>query len=426
MTRSAKTRPSTVVHLNVVDFQAAVAIAGDRTLADRPFVIAGADRAARAVVLGLSGRARDEGLAAGMPLAAAQRRVRDLLVLAPDPVSCARAEEGMVSIAARYAPLVQDDSGGHLFLDLAGTERLFGAAVDCAVRIRNEISDSLGIEATAAVARNKLVAKVAARSVRPVGIACVRAGDEAGFLSPQDAFLLPGVGPAISRVLSVAGIYQIGELAALSDAEALALFGARGRALRDAALGLDATTVAPGGLGERSVLRALDFEADEIDGYRIRAALVSAVEDAGLELRGALLAARRIRVVIRYADGIRTDAETRSRPALVLDSELMAAADGAFAGAATRRVRLRGLALSLSDLEPARREPDLFAPDGSGRLERLQAAVDASRTRWGPAAVTRACALGRPVACAPAAVHASGQPVERSEGRHASPGGAPR
>jgi len=393
MNRIQAMRPSTVVHLNIADFQAAVAIAGNRSLSGKPFVLAGAQGSGRAIVLGLSPRARAEGLAAGMPLAAAQRRVRELLVLAPDPVACARAAEGMVSIAARYAPLVQDDSGGHLFLDLAGTSRLFGAAVDCAVRIRNEIADSLGLEATAAVARNKLVAKVAARSVKPLGIACVRAGDEAGFLSPQDAFLLPGVGPAISRVLSVAGIGQIGELAALSDAEALALFGVRGPALRDAALGLDTTTVAPGGLGERSVVRSVDFETDETDGQRIRAALVSAVEDAALEMRQALLAARRVRVVIRYADGIRTDAQERSRLPLVLDPELTSAADRAFASAATRRVRLRGIGLSLSDLAPARREPDLFAPDGPGRLERLQAAVDRSRSRWGPAAVTRACAI---------------------------------
>lgn len=395
MSPGAAMRPSTVVHLNVADFQAAVAVAGDRSLAGRPFVLAGAQGTGRAVVLGLSPLARAEGLAVGMPLSAAERRVRGLMALAPDPVACARAAEGMAGIAARYAPLVQDDSGGHLFLDLAGTSRLFGAAIDCAVRIRNEIADSLGLEATAAVARNKLVAKVAARSVKPLGVACVRAGDEACFLSPQDAFLLPGVGPAISRVLSVAGIVQIGELAALSDTEALALFGGRGPALRDAALGLDSTSVAPGGLGERSVDRAVDFEADETDGQRIRAALVSAVEDAGLELRQALLAARRVRVAIRYADGIRSDAQERSRQALVLDSELLAAADRAFSGAATRRVRLRGLGVSFFDLAPARREPDLFAPDGQGRLERVQAAVDHSRSRWGPAAVTRACSIVR-------------------------------
>jgi DNA polymerase-4 len=261
------------------------------------------------------------------------------------------------------------------------------------VRIRNDIVSSLGIEPAAAVGRNKLVAKVAARSIRPAGIACIRAGDEAGYLATQDAFLLPGVGPAISRVLSVAGIREIGQLASLTDAEALSLFGRRALALRNAALGLDGSAVASGDLDQRAILRSVEFEADALESGSIRAALVTAIEDAGLELRGALLAARRLRLVVRYADGCAAEAEERSRAALFLDSDLIAAADEAYAEAAVRRVRLRGFAIALSDLAPARREPDLFVPDGPTRLERLQAAVDGSRLRYGASAVTRACAL---------------------------------
>ena len=82
MSPGAAMRPSTVVHLNVADFQAAVAVAGDRSLAGRPFVLAGAQGTGRAVVLGLSPLARAEGLAVGMPLSAAERRVRGLMGLA--------------------------------------------------------------------------------------------------------------------------------------------------------------------------------------------------------------------------------------------------------------------------------------------------------------------------------------------------------
>ncbi|HUW70932.1 MAG TPA: DNA polymerase [bacterium] len=393
MSVRASARASTVVHLNVANFQAAVAISRDRSLAGKPFIIAGASSAARAIVLGLSQKARDEGLAVGMSLVAAQRLVPGLVMMPPDPAACALAESGMTRIAARWAPLVQNDSGGHLFLDLAGTERIFGPAMDCAVRIRNEIADTLGLEPAVAVAANRLVAKVAARSIRPVGVAYVRSGDEAAFLSPQDAVLLPGVGPALSRVLSVAGIHEIGQLAALSDFEAVALFGKRGLALRDAALGIDPTPVAPGCLGERVIRRRVDFGADQLDARVIRAALIAATEDAGLELRRSLLAARRLLVAVQYADGCRAEATERGGADWTLDDELRAAADRAFDRAATRRVRLRALAIELSVLAPARREPDLFVPEGQGRMQRLQSAVDAARTRFGPAAVTRASAI---------------------------------
>jgi DNA polymerase-4 len=394
-------RDSSVVHLNVMDFAAALAAVRDRGLVDKAFVIAGS-AGGRALVLGLSRRAREEGLEAGMGLAEAGRRSPGLIAVPPDPAAEARAGSEMERLAARYAPLVQNDLGGHLYLDLAGTRRLFGPPIDCAVRIRNEIVEALGIEPTVAIARNKLVAKVATRSIRPSGIACIREGDEASFLAPQDALLLPGMGPSIARLLSVTGIREIGDLAVLSDEEALSIFGRRGLTLRAAALGLDESPVAADSLSERLVERRLEFAHDILEAPLIRAALISLVEDAGLELRASLLTARRLRLELRYADGAWGRAEERSRGPLVLDSELIAAADRAFARAATRRVRLRAIFLELADLAPARREPDLFIPEGPSRLERLQAAADASRARFGAAAITRASAVAR----AGTAIHA--------------------
>ncbi len=383
---------ASVVHLNVVDFQASIAAAKDRSLADKAFVVSGS-AAARAVVLDVSRRAREEGLRQGMPLDAARRRVRDLLVLPADPLACGLADAAMERIAARYAPIVQNDSGGHFYLDLAGTSRLFGPYIDSAVRIRNEIRESLGFEPAAAVASNRLVAKVATRSIRPAGIACIREGDEASFLASQDAALLPGVGPAVSRVLSVAGLREIGALAALSDAEARSLFGARGVALRDAALGIDRSPVENGGLEERTVRRRLDFASDVMEWSVVRGALVALVEDAALELRRSLLAAGRVGVAVVYSDGVRKEAAERSKTPLLLDAELIGAAEKAYVRAADRRVRVRSLALLLSALAPAVREPDLFVPEGPSRLEKLQGSVDALRGRFGVASVTRAVAL---------------------------------
>jgi DNA polymerase-4 len=403
------TTGASIVHLNVIDFAAAVAAARDRALADRPFVVAGAS-AARAIVLALSPRAREEGLFIGMALAAAERRVPHLQILRPDPVAYDLVHAEMERISARYAPLVENISGGHLYLDLSGTTRLFGPPVDCAIRIRKAIRESLGIEPAVAVARNKLVAKVATRSIRPAGIAAIRAGEEASFLAPQDARLLPGVGPAVSRILTVTGLTEIGELASLSDGEALALFGPRGRILRDAALGLDDSPVVPGALSDRSIRRRLDFSEDVLESEIIHGAIVSLVEDAGLEIRGSRLGAARLRLSLIYSDGVRTDAEDRCRVPVYLDGDLLSAAQRAYAKAASRRIRIRSLCLTLSGLESSFTEPDLFTPVGPSRLERLQTAVDSARKRFGIASVTRAAALvasgSSPALPAPSALRA--------------------
>ncbi len=383
---------ASVVHLNVIDFAAAVAIAKDRSLAKTPFVVAKAG-AARPVVLAVSRQAWSEGITPGMPVGMAERLVRNLRVLAPDPSACTTANTLMEKIVCRYAPLVQNDSGGHLYLDLAGTSRLFGPHIDCAVRIRNEIVEQVGIEPVVALAPNKLVSKVVTRAIRPTGVACVRDGEEASFLAPQDALLLPGVGPAMARILSVAGLREIGELAALDDSETVALFGKRGLALRDAARGLDNSPVDPGGLAERTIWRRVDFPEPLLDAALFHAALVQIVEDAGLEMRRSLLAACALRITLLYSDGVRSEAQQRSREPLLLDSDLIEAANRVSAKALERRVRLRGLALVLYGLAPARREPDLFTPEGPDRFERIQSAVDRTRLRFGPTAVTRATAI---------------------------------
>jgi DNA polymerase IV len=383
---------SSIVHLNVIDFAAAVAIAKDRCLAETAFVVA-KENTARPIVLAVSRRAWSEGITPGMPLSMAQRLLRNVQVLLPDPTACTAANKLMEKIVARYTPLVQNDSGGHFYLDLAGTTRLFGPHIDCAVRIRNEIVEQIGLDPVVALASNKLVSKVVTRAIKPIGVAYVRTGEETAFLAHQDALLLPGVGPAMARILTVAGFREIGEIASLKDEETLALFGKRGFALRDSARGLDFSPVNPGDLSERSIRRQVDFPEPILAATDFHAALVSMMEDAGLEMRRSLFSSSVLRIILLYADGVRSEAQERSREPMVLDSELISVARRVLAKALERRVRIRSMSLLLSGLGPVRREPDLFTPPGENRFERIQKAVDTSRIRFGVSAVTRASAI---------------------------------
>jgi DNA polymerase-4 len=76
-----------VCHLNIAGYRAAVAAAKDRFLAGRPFVITGAT-GGRSLVLNVSPEAMKEGISPGMALAAAERKVKDLTILPPDPAAC--------------------------------------------------------------------------------------------------------------------------------------------------------------------------------------------------------------------------------------------------------------------------------------------------------------------------------------------------
>lgn len=397
---------ASIIHLNVVSFMAAVESLRDPGLRAQPFAV-GIPGAARGRILDVSQLTRREGIMPGMPIAEAERRLPGLRLIRPSPDAYRRANREIEIICSRYAPLVENSGGGHFYLDLQGTRRLFGDYIDQTAHIRREVSERVGLDAATALAGNKLVAKVGTRSLRPDGFVAVREGDEESFLSHQDVRFLPGIGPSIGRILSVTGISEIGELAALSNAEIYGLFGRRGPELRASALGIDGSRVEQGDLARRNVAARLRFDNDALDEASILAALVTLVEGCGLEIRRSRLQARVVAVELGYSDDIAGRGAARLPRPVAQDGELLAAARMALSRAHDRRVRVASLALALGGLEPASFQLDLFTPDPAGRaiersagshsmadrLDRLQAAVDGARERFGVRAVTRCTTL---------------------------------
>lgn len=390
------TSDATVVHINVIGFPSAVSMAKDPSLRDQAFVVAGTGRGA--LVLDVSPRARREGLEPGMNLAVAQRRLKALIIRSPEPLDYGKAHREMERIVRRYAPEVENQGGGHLYLDLRGTGRLFGPPADCALRIRDEIVDQLGLDPTIAVARNKITAKVVTRTLRPTGFAFLQPGTEQEFLSGQDLRLLPGIGPSLYKLLHTAGIRSIGALASLTAEEGRALLGPRWQQLVLAARGIGADPVCDSSLQSPALERRLDFEADVADWEALRAATIGLVEDGGMDLRRRRLALGRLGITVLYADGLSRSAALRLRRPIALDQDLILLADRVLRLAADRRVRIRSLEFRFADLVRDPRERDLFEPELTLRQERLQTAVDRSRRRFGPAVLRRATELLAPPA----------------------------
>ena len=380
-----------IAHLNIIGFRAAVAALVDRDLRNRPYVIAGGS-GGRAVALDVSPEALKEGIMPGIALATAQRMVKELAVVAPDPAAYGRVNGALEKVISRYAPAWQNDGCGNIYLDITGTRRLFGPPAGCVCHIRNEINAETGIEAAAATASNKLVCKVASRAIRPEGLIEVRQGDEASFLAHQDIFLLSGLGPSLLKTIRVTGFREAGELAALTDGEAAALFGKKGILLRDAARGIDNTPVTMG-TGARAIKRKADFAEDVINETIIMGALAALVENGGLEMRKEKLGAGFIRFAAVYSDGVAVSGIEKGKRLFVLDDEILAAAGRVYKKTVTRRIMVRSICLSLEGLMPLGYEPDLFVIENDVKNRRLQEAVDLIQGRYGAGAVMRGVVL---------------------------------
>ncbi|MCL2764355.1 MAG: DNA polymerase [Treponema sp.] len=383
-----------IAHLNIIGFRAAVAALKDRSLKGRPYVIAGRT-GGQTVAKDVSPAALKEGIKIGSSLASAAHLVKELAVIEPDPAACFSVNKTLENVINRYAPVWQNDGIGNIYFDITGTQRLFGPAADCVCHIQNEIISALKIEAAAATGTNKLVCKVASRTIRPEGLIEIRPGEEAAFLAHQDIALLPGIGQSLMKTIRVTGFTEVGELAVLSDSEVLSLFGKKGILLRERARGIDNSPVAPG--KGRSIESRADFPEDVIDEAVIRGSIACLAEHAGLQLRREKLGAYAIRFSAVYADGIHSDANEKRKYPLVLDKDIIKSAVNLCQKAVSRRIRIRGICLSLEDLRPLDYEPDLFEPETETSSRKLQEAVDSIKRRYGTGKITRGIVLYPPL-----------------------------
>ncbi len=375
-----------ILHLNVANFMAAVEALRDTSLRGEPFIIAPAHNR-RAVIIDVSEEAFREGLRRGMPLAPLGRRLKGMRILEPDYPRYSRAEGHLYKKVLSQAPLVERLEGGHLFLDITGTRRLFGESIDHAARVRREIASSMGLNPIAGLAANRLVSKVATRVVKPEGFVTVPRGDEESFLRHQNILLLPGIGEKLSERLNILGIEELGELARLPDDAVAAALGKRGTRLRDAARGIDFTPVSAEAAGLRRIREDILLESDTNERDEVAARLFGLAEEAGCRLRREGMSARRVEVSLTYTDGVRTSGNSRLASPSWCDRDFFDTAAATLARIMDRRVRVRRLSIALADLQGGNLQLDLFTPPEKIRRESLQRALDKIRGRYGDGAI---------------------------------------
>lgn len=377
---------STILHVNVTDFMAAVEEVRDPSLRGRPFVVGWQGRS-RAIVLAVSETAFQEGIRRGMLLEVARQKARALKVLSPAYDVYRRADARLAEVASRFSPVVDSKGSGHLYLDLSGTRRLFGPPVDCAERVRKEIIQGTDLCPALGLASAKVVSKVGTRVVRPSGFITVPRGEERAFLAPLDVSLLPGVGPRLLTRLHLLQIRTIGDLSSLSEEEAEVL-GPYGILLRNRAQGLDdrtpqmeargwGTPPFPGGFGGlkgqgkpagETLSAGASLPEDANDPQLLLQALRSLLFELGFTLRTKGLTAGSLRVQVLYTDGLQAQGTWRFPSPVTSDREMMEAARVLLPRVLRRRVRVRRIRCELGSLAPEAGQLDLYlSPWGGDR-----------------------------------------------------------
>jgi DNA polymerase-4 len=382
-------RERAVLHFNVADFAVAVERVADTGLCRRPLLIAPLG-AARAVVYDMSEEAYGEGVRKGMPLRRATRLCPRAALLPPRPDLYARAMGAFFRELQGYSPLIEvGDVDGHFFVDVTGTHRLHGPAVDIGWRVRRRARAALGINPIWTLGSGKVVAKVASRLVKPVGEYIVAPGEEEAFLAPLPVRLLPGLSGRELQRLEAFSLTTVGALAELSRQQLLVAFGSRCHYLHGLSHGIDEEPVRPPGAAQEMFFHQHLFADDSNDREEVQAALFALADTAGSALRDRALACRRLVLRLDYADGSHSTRQALCGNGAASDFQLRQLALAALDRAWTRRTRLRACRLACDRLQPRSPQLSLF-PEGEERQrreERLQGAIDILRVRYRPGLV---------------------------------------
>ena len=383
MIRPFKIVDRNIIHVHIPAFPIAVARVSRPELRDRPVAVAPV-HSERALVLYVSSEARKEGVFKGMSLGKAVKFCPRLTVLPPDPELTQKAVRVLSGVAARYTPLWEPSQPGHVYLDVTGTNRLWGRAKDTADRVRRDIKTQLSLAGTVGVASNKLVSSIASRVIRSEGVLDVDHGRESTFMAPLKVDVLPGVGPVRRRVLlEELNITLVRQIAALDLSSLKLIFGRLAYVIHQRAFGIDPTPVYPP-RAEPVVTEEMTLSQDENDDAVLLGILYSLVEHCSRKLRQRELYPRRAGLHFRY-----TDQEEVIRPILlprpsVWDFDLYAPLEKLFLKACRRRVRVRFMKVWFRDFAPPPAQLPLFAfapPDE--KKAHVIGALDRIREKYG-------------------------------------------
>ena len=388
-----------ILHADMDAFFAAVEELDDPSLRGRPVVVGGAGR--RGVVATANYVARRYGVRSAMPGHEARRRCPEAVFVPARMERYAEVSALVMEVFSRFSPLVQPLSLDEAFVDLTGTERLFGPSDVVARRIAREVQEATGLTCSVGLGTSRLVAKIASDLQKPAGLVVVPPGSEPGFLAPLEVGRIPGVGPQAQARLAEVGIRRIGQLLTADRGSLERAVGRQAEGLLRMALGIDERPVVAD--RERSSLGAERTFEHDIRGEReVERRLWPLAQEVARGLRARSSRAGGVRLKLKYADFRQVTRERRLPEGLCDAASLLAAALELARGVELEQpIRLVGLtAIALRDESEAGTQAPLLdlgrGPDRA-RSERLERALDAIEARFGGAVVARgaASAAGR-------------------------------
>lgn len=226
-----------IIHIDMDAFYASVELRERPELKDLPVVIA--SHHPRAVVAAASYPARVYGLRSAMSMGQARKLCPQVIVIEPDFAKYRQVSAQIHQIFQQYTSLIEPLSLDEAFLDVTENLQQIPSATEVAMRIREDIFQATGLTASAGVAPNKFLAKIASDWHKPNGICVIKPSQVQGFIQNLPLKKIPGVGKVTQEKLSSLNLNTLGDLQQIDEVLLIQHFGKYGRRLFLYAQGMD-------------------------------------------------------------------------------------------------------------------------------------------------------------------------------------------
>ena len=369
-------------------FFAAVEVLDKPHLKGKPVIVGGTTN--RGVVSTASYEARRYGVHSAMPIYEAKERCPEGVFLPVRMRRYAEFSQKVLDILRGFSPLVEQVSIDEAYLDITGTEVLFGAPDQVARRIKETIRNETGLTCSIGAAPSKFLAKVASEIDKPDGLTIILGADVDKFLSQLPVEKIPGVGKRSVERLHLYGIKMVGDIKRFSPEKLSRDFGKFGQRLHELAAGEENSRVVVS-RETKSISSENTLESNTKDRTVLKNKIKHHAERVAERLRQEKLGACTITIKIKYSDfSLVTKGHTLGK-ATDSSQAIVDAAIKLFMDQPLRsKVRLTGVAASNLESSAKNIQMELFETGlTKGKERRVDEAVDTIKERFGAKVITR-------------------------------------